>query len=72
MENKQTAVDFIKLTLEEYGDPYMCQITWEELDSIIERAKKVEITQLEYSYNEGVKDCDSAYKKVIDNVVKND
>jgi hypothetical protein len=50
----------------------MCKLTWEELDSIIERAKKIETSQLEYSYNEGIKDCDSAYKKVIDNVVKID
>jgi hypothetical protein len=69
---KQTAVDFIKFELESFGDPTMCELTWEELDSIIERAKKIETSQLEYSYNEGVKDCDSAYKKVIDNVVKID
>jgi len=42
----QTAVDFIKLKLEEYGDPYMCQITWEEFDSIIEQAKEMEKQQI--------------------------
>ena len=68
----QTAVDFIKFELESFGDPNMCELTWEELDSIIERAKKIETSQLEYSYNEGIKDCDFTYKKVIDNVVKID
>jgi hypothetical protein len=66
----QTAVDFIKFELESFGDPNMCELTWEELDSIIERAKKIETSQLEYSYNEGVKDCDSTYKKNIDKVLK--
>jgi hypothetical protein len=45
----QTAVDFIKLKLEEYGDPYMCQITWEEFDSIIEQAKEMEKQQIGYT-----------------------
>jgi hypothetical protein len=49
---KQIAVDFIKFELESFGDPTMCKLTWEELDSIIERAKKIETSQLEYSYNE--------------------
>jgi hypothetical protein len=69
---KQTAIEWLSKELESFGDPTMCKLTWEELDSIIEQAKEMETSQLEYSYNEGVKDCDSAYKKVIDNVVKID
>jgi hypothetical protein len=69
---KQTAIEWLSKELESFGDPNMCELTWEELDSIIEQAKEMETSQLEYSYNEGVKDCDSAYKKVIDNVVKID
>ncbi len=69
---KQTVVEWLSKELESFGDPTMCKLTWEELDSIIEQAKEMETSQLEYSYNEGVKDCDSAYKKVIDNVVKID
>jgi hypothetical protein len=45
----QTAVDFIKLKVEEYGDPDMCQITWKEFDSIIEQAKEMEKQQIGYT-----------------------
>lgn len=45
MENKQTAVEFIKLKLEQYGDPQYCEITWVELDEIIEQAKQMEYEQ---------------------------
>lgn len=56
MENKQTAVEFIKLKLEQYGDPQYCEITWVELDEIIEQAKQMEKEQLKQAYWRGVID----------------
>ena len=49
----QTAVDFIKLKVEEYGDPDMCQITWKEFDSIIEQAKEMEKQQITNAFDNG-------------------
>ena len=39
---QQTAVDWLKDMLEwNYGDPQMLEITWENLDDLLERAKQM-------------------------------
>ena len=44
---KQTAVDWLKDMLEwNYGDPQMLEITWENLDDLLERAKQMEKEQI--------------------------
>ena len=39
---KQTAVEWLKLQLETYGDPQYCELTWKELDELCEQAKAME------------------------------
>jgi len=47
MENKkQTAVEWLKLQLEEYGDPQYCELTWKELDELCKQAKAMEKEQI--------------------------
>lgn len=47
MENKkQTAVEWLKKELEEYGDPQYCELTWNELDELCEQAKEMEKQQI--------------------------
>ena len=47
MENKkQTAVEWLKLQLEEHGDPQYCELTWKELDELCEQAKAMEKEQI--------------------------
>lgn len=54
MENKQTSVEFIKLKLEQYGDPQYCEITWVELDELINQAKQMEKEQHDLTFARGV------------------
>ena len=54
MENKQTAISWLKDMLEwNYGDPQMLEISWENLDDLLERAKQMEKEQIMQSYNDG-------------------
>ena len=46
MESKQTAVEWLKKELEEYGDPQYCELTWKELDELCEQAKAMEKEQI--------------------------
>ena len=50
---KQTAVEWLKKELEEYGDPQYCELTWEELDELFEQAKQMELVQRIDDYNNG-------------------
>ena len=50
---KQTAVEWLKKELEEYGDPQYCELTWEELDELCEQAKAMELAQRIDGYNIG-------------------
>lgn len=44
---QQTAVEWLKGMLEwNYGDPQMLEITWENLDDLLERAKQMEKEQI--------------------------
>ena len=43
---KQTAVEWLKKELEEYGDPQYCELTWKELDELCEQAKAMEKEQI--------------------------
>ena len=58
MENKQTAVEWLKLQLETYGDPQYCELTWKELDELCEQAKEMEKEQIIDDYFQGV--CDES------------
>jgi len=42
---KQTAVKWLAKELESYGDPQFCEITWKDLDSLVEQAKQMEKEQ---------------------------
>jgi DNA repair photolyase len=50
---KQTAIEWLSKELESFGDPIMCKLTWEELDSIIEQAKEMEKQQIMDAFNSG-------------------
>ena len=44
---QQTAVEWLKDMLEwNYGDPQMLEISWKNLDDLIERAKQMEKEQI--------------------------
>ena len=50
----QTAVEWLRDMLEwNYGDPQMLEITWENLDDLLERAKQMEKEQIERAYIKG-------------------
>jgi len=43
---QQTAVEWLAKELESYGDPQVCDITWKDLDSLVEQAKQMEKEQI--------------------------
>ena len=49
----KTAVEWLAKELESYGDPKICRITWEDLDSLVNQAKAMEKKQLCYFYVKG-------------------
>ena len=78
MEKKQTAVEWFIEQLKDYdfadikdNEYYIIKIpTWILKEKEIQ-AKEIEQHQLEFSYNEGVKDCEKVFKEIIENVTKN-
>lgn len=57
---QQTALDWLKDMLEwNYGDPQMLEITWQDFDDLLERAKQMEKEQImkavDRGYDEGCK-----------------
>ena len=48
-----TAVEWLAKELESYGDPQICKITWEDLDSLVNQAKEMEKQQIIDAYEEG-------------------
>ncbi len=51
---QQTAVSWLKDMLEwNYGDPQMLEITWENLDDLLERAKQMEKEQIIDAHYQG-------------------
>ena len=48
---EQTAVEWLVKELESYGDPQICKITWEDLDSLVEQAKAMEKEQMNKNTN---------------------
>lgn len=60
---KQTAVDWLKLQLEKYGDPQYCELTWKELDELCEQAKDMEKEQLNIARLDGVNLANKGYGK---------
>jgi hypothetical protein len=50
---KQTAVEWLAKELESYGDPQICKITWEDLDSLVNQAK----TMFEKQMIDFAEDC---------------
>lgn len=47
----QTAVKWLNEQLEGYGDPQMCEISWQELDELIQNALKIERFQIVRAVN---------------------
>jgi len=43
---QQTAVNWLAKELEGYGDPQVCEITWKDLESLVEQAKQMEKEQM--------------------------
>jgi hypothetical protein len=56
MENKQTAVDWIRKELEGHGSPSALNIDWETFDELIAQAKAMEKQQMFEFWNGGI-DC---------------
>lgn len=50
---QQTAVEWLAKELESYGDPQVCDITWKDLDSLVEQAKQMEKEQLVKAWDDG-------------------
>ncbi len=51
---QQTAVSWLKDMLEwNYGDPQMLEISWENLDDLLERAKQMEKEQIQDAWHDG-------------------
>lgn len=53
METKQTAVEWLKYQLEQYGSPSSLNVDWETLDQLIEQTKEMEKEQMFYSFEVG-------------------
>ena len=50
---QQTALEWLKDMLEwNYGDPQMLEISWENLDDLLERAKQMEKKQIIKAFND--------------------
>ena len=51
---QQTAVSWLKDMLEwNYGDPQMLEISWKNLDDLLERAKQMEKEQIQDAWHDG-------------------
>ena len=50
---QQTAVERLVKELENYGDPQVCEITWKDLDSLVEQAKQMEKEQIVNAWEDG-------------------
>lgn len=53
---QKTAVEWLAKELESFGDPGVCEITWEDLDSLVEQAKDIEKIQINDAYANGQND----------------
>lgn len=49
-----TAVEWLKKELEKYGNPVVCEVLWEDFDSLVEQAKQMEKEQIIKSNRDGV------------------
>ena len=63
----KTAVEWLAKKLESYGDPQICRITWEDLDSLVNQAKAMEKAEKDKQYQRGFKDG-SNHIKIIYNL----
>jgi hypothetical protein len=51
--NKQSCVEWLKRSLEDYGDPEKLVITWEDFDELIEKTKEIHKEELISFFIEG-------------------
>lgn len=51
--NKQSCVEWLKRSLEDYGDPGNLVITWEDFDKLIEKTKEMHKEELISFFIEG-------------------
>ena len=56
-----TAVEQVKKELEKYGNPVVCEVLWEDFDSLVEQAKQMEKQQIEISDEEICKQAEIEY-----------
>lgn len=56
MKSKQTAVDWLKKELEEYGSNSHLSLDWTTFDELIEQAKAMEKEQISEAYKIGVEE----------------
>jgi hypothetical protein len=54
MENKQTAVEWLKNQIECFGNKHELQMSWATLDELLEQAKAMEKEQIIKSNRDGV------------------
>lgn len=52
METKKTAIDWLKNTLEFFGNKHELVISWDDFDKIFERAKAMEKEQIMDAFGE--------------------
>jgi len=55
--SKQTAVEWLKKELEEYGSSSHLSLDWETFDELVEQAKAMEREQIIEAYETAEKDC---------------
>jgi len=56
MENKQTAVKWLKKELEDYGSNSHLSLDWNTFDELCEQAKAMEEVQIKNAYTTGVEE----------------
>jgi hypothetical protein len=55
METNQTAIEWLKNNLEQYGSPSALDIDWESLDKLFEQAKEMEKEQHGTTWDDALK-----------------
>ena len=53
---QQTAVEWLKTEMEQYGDSEYLVIRWTDLDELINQARKIEKEEIEKAYQQGALD----------------
>ena len=57
------AVGWLKEELEKFGDPQMCELSWKQLDKLIEQAEEIEKENLNIARIDGINLANKGYEK---------